>query len=185
MEEIWKDIKGYQGYQVSNLGRVRTHNKVTFTKRHGERFWKDRILKFKPYTTTNQKSKQGMGYRVTLWKAGKPKTLLVSRLVATTFLEDLINTDMTVNHKNGDRLDNRIENLEWLTRADNIRYGFEHNQYQQKKVTLYNSNEEKTFRSLSQANIFLGRNNKYISNCIKNNRKVISKDGVQYNIKIG
>ena len=74
-----------------------------------------------------------MGYRVTLWKAGKPKTLLVSRLVATTFLEDLINTDMTVNHKNGDRLDNRIENLEWLTRADNIRYGFEHNQYQQKK----------------------------------------------------
>ena len=75
MEEIWRDIKGYQGYQVSNLGRVRTHNKVTFTKRHGERFWKDRILKFKPYTTTNQKSKQGMGYRVTLWKAGKPKTL--------------------------------------------------------------------------------------------------------------
>lgn len=183
MEEIWRDIKGYQGYQVSNLGRVRTHNKVTFTKRHGERFWKDRILKFKPYTTTNQKSKQGMGYRVTLWKAGKPKTLLVSRLVATTFLEDLINTDMTVNHKNGDRLDNRIENLEWLTRADNIRYGFEHNQYQQKKVILYNSNEEKTFRSLSQANIFLGRNNNYISNCIKNNRKVISKDGIEYNIK--
>lgn len=183
MKEIWKDIKGYQGYQVSNLGRIRTHNKVTYTKRHGERYWKDRILKFKPYTTTNQRSKQGMGYRVTLWKDGNAKTLLVARLVATTFLEDLIDTDMTVNHKNGDRLDNRVENLEWLSRSDNIRYGFEHNQYQQKEVTLYNSNEEKTFRSLSQANIFLGRNHAYISNCIKNNRKVISKDGIKYNIK--
>ena len=70
-----------------------------------------------------------MGYRVDLWKNGKPHTLLVARLVATTFLEDLINTDMTVNHKNGNRLDNRIENLEWLSRADHIRYGFQNGQY--------------------------------------------------------
>ena len=41
MEEIWKDIKNYKGYQVSNLGRVRTHNKTTYTKIHGERHWKD------------------------------------------------------------------------------------------------------------------------------------------------
>lgn len=184
-EEIWKDIKGYQGYQVSNLGRVRTYNKTTYTEKHGIRQWQDRILHFKPSTSSRANIKQGMGYRVDLWKNGKPKTFLVARLVATTFLEDLINTDMTVNHKDGNRLNNRVENLEWLSRSDNIKYGFEHNQYQQKKVTLYNSNEEKTFRSLSQANIFLGRNNKYISNCIKNNRKVISKDGVQYNIKIG
>ena len=74
-----------------------------------------------------------MGYRVDLWKNGKPKCFLVARLVATTFLEDLIDTDMTVNHKNGNRLDNRVENLEWLSRADNIRYGFENGQYPQAK----------------------------------------------------
>ena len=43
MEEIWKDIPDYAGYQVSNKGRVRTHNKTTFTKIHGVRHWKDRI----------------------------------------------------------------------------------------------------------------------------------------------
>lgn len=133
MEEIWKDIPRYNGYQASNLGKIRTHNKVTYTKKHGERHWKERILKFKPSNPT-KKTKQGTGYRVTLWKNGKPKDFLVARLIATTFLEDLIETKMTVNHKNGDRLDNRVENLEWMTRADNIRYGFEYNQYPQRKI---------------------------------------------------
>ena len=121
--EIWKDIPRYPGYQASNLGRIRTHNKITYTELHGERHWKDRILKFKP------SAPKGIGYRISLWKDGKSKDYLVARLIATTFLEDLINTDMTVNHKNGNRLDNRIENLEWLSRADNIRYGFQNGQY--------------------------------------------------------
>lgn len=124
-----------------------------------------------------------MGYRVDLWKNGKPKTFLVARLVATTFLEDLIDTDMTVNHKNGNRLDNRVENLEWLTRADNIKYGFKNNQYKQQSITLYNDNYENTFRSLVQANNFLQRNHSYINNCIKNNRKIYSKNGIEYKYK--
>ena len=75
MEEIWRDIPNYTGYQVSNKGRVRTHNKTTFTKIHGVRHWKDRILKFKGETYDT-------GYRVDLWKEGKPYTKLVARLVA-------------------------------------------------------------------------------------------------------
>ena len=98
--EIWKDIPNYPGYQASNLGRIRTHNKITYTKRHGERHWKDKILSFKPSTSSRKNIKQGMGYRVDLWKNGKPKTLLVARIIATTFLENLIDTKMTVNHKN-------------------------------------------------------------------------------------
>lgn len=39
--EIWKDIPGYNGYQASNLGRIRSHNKITYTERHGYRHWKD------------------------------------------------------------------------------------------------------------------------------------------------
>ena len=70
-KEIWKDIKDFEGYQVSNLGRVRTHNKITFTKMHGKRYWKDRILLFKPSTDSKRKDNQGTGFRVDLWKDGK------------------------------------------------------------------------------------------------------------------
>lgn len=183
-EEVWKDIEGYEGYQVSNLGRVRTHNKTSYTKRHGIRTWKDRILHFKPSTTSKQRSNQGMGYRVDLWKDGKPKSFLVARLVATTFLEDLINTNMTVNHKDGNRLNNKVDNLEWLSRKENIQYGFENGQYPQDKTILYNENEYYEFRSKSVAAQFLGRNNSYISNCLKNNRDITSKSGIKYNLKI-
>lgn len=184
-EEIWKDIKGYQGYQVSNLGRVRTHNKKTYTEKHGIRQWQDRILHFKPSTSSRANIKQGMGYRVSLWKNGKCKDFLVARLVATTFLEDLIDTNMTVNHKDGNRLNNKVENLEWLSRSDNIKYGFENGQYKQIKTILYNENEYYEFRSQSLASQFLQRSRSYILNCFKNNKKVISKDGIEYNVRIG
>lgn len=184
-EEIWKDIKGYQGYQVSNLGRVRTYNKITNNKRYNIRKWKDRILHLKPSTSSRANIKQGMGYRVSLWKDGKCKDFLVARLVATTFLEDLIDTNMTVNHKDGNRLNNKVENLEWLSKADNIRYGFKNGQYKQDKTILYNENEYYEFRSKSIASQFLQRNKGYISTCYKNNRKATSKNGIKYNIKIG
>lgn len=174
-KEIWKDIPRYKGYQASNLGRIRTHNKITHTQKHGERHWKNRILHFKPSTSSNSKAKQGIGYRVDLWKNGKPKTLLVARLIATTFLEDLIDTKMTVNHKNGNRLDNRVENLEWLSLADNIKYGFENNQYKQHKTILYNDNEKYEFRSKALASRFLERNDGYVSSCIKTKRYATSK----------
>lgn len=69
MKEIWRNVPDYEGYQVSNLGRVRTHNKTTYTKHHGIRHWKDRILKYKGkiYET---------GYRVSLWKNGKCKDFM-------------------------------------------------------------------------------------------------------------
>ena len=184
-KEIWKDIKDFEGYQVSNLGRVRTHNKITFTKMHGKRYWKDRILLFKPSTDSKRKDNQGTGFRVDLWKDGKPKCFLVARLVATTFLEDLINTNMTVNHKDGDRLNNCVENLEWLSREDNIKYGFKNGQYKQHKVILYNETEKYEFRSKVLASKFLSRNNGYISQCAKYHRIAISKENnKKYNITI-
>lgn len=183
MEEIWKDITNYNGYQASNLGRIRTYNKVTYTKWHGERHWENRILKFKP-TDKTEKIKQGGGYRVSLWKDGKCKDFLVARLVATTFLENLIDTKMTVNHKNGNRLDNRVENLEWLTLSENIKYGFENNQYQQINIKLKNKNTNKIseFKSLSGASSFLGRSSGYINDCIKYNRKIKDIEKNEYEI---
>lgn len=173
MAEIWRDIDGYQGYQVSNLGRVRTHNKKTYTSLHGERTWKDRILKPK-VTNTNS-------LRVELWKDGSHKTVLVHRLVADAFLGKMIDTDMTVNHKDGNRLNNRVENLEWISRADNIRYGFENGQYPQTHCTLIDKeNHEYHFRSMAQASLFLNRSRQYISNCLKHGQTIRNSDGLPY-----
>lgn len=185
MEEIWKDIPRYEGYQASTKGRIRTFNKVTYTEIHGYRQWKNRILKFKPSSFNSHSKKQGSGYRVTLWKDGKSKDFLVARLIATTFLEDLIDTNMTVNHKDGNRTNNNIENLEWLSRSENIKYGFEKGQYKQIKTILYNKKERKQFRSLSQADIFLERSIGYCSQILKRNKKQVkSKKNILYNIEI-
>lgn len=175
--EIWKDIDGYNGYQISNLGRVRTHNKITYTEKHGKRIWKDRILKPKI-------SKKDKCSRVELWKDGTHKTILVHRLVAYAFLGKPKNKKMTVNHKDGNRLNNCVDNLEWLTITDNIRHGFENDLYHtQKHCTLIDKSKNTyTFKSMSKASKFLNRCNGYISNCIKRGQAIKSLDGSLYDV---
>ena len=130
MEEKWKDIPGYEGlYQASTLGQIRTcEGKVTSSARFHHRVWKQRIMKQK--CTTNTKGRKDC--RVELWKDGVHKTFLVSRLVAMTWVDGYMD-GLTVNHKNGDPLDNRAENLEWLSHGDNIRHGFANGLYPQAK----------------------------------------------------
>lgn len=166
--ERWLPIPSYEElYEVSNLGRIRTkENKITYTKKHGERHWKQRILKYKTQNGNEYKT----GYRVDLWKDGKPKTYLVARLVASAFINnELNNKDLTINHINGNRLDNRIENLEWCTLAENIKKGFETGLYKQKKVKIINknTNEVNVYRSLSLGSTSMNYNNCYLSNNIK------------------
>lgn len=164
--ELWKNIPGYEGiYQASTLGLIRTApDKVTYTEKHGIRHWKSRILK--------TRGKQNSGYRVTLWKEGESKDFLTARLVAMTFV-DGYQKDLTVNHKNGDRFDNRIENLEWLSLADNIRHGFKTGLYfAQQKVVVYDRNKKAAieFRSMSEASAYLGFNKGYISNLLNKSK---------------
>ena len=183
MEEMWKDIPNYEGiYQASNFGRIKALEKVTYTKFHGKRFWKEKILKPKKCRDFS-----ACGYRVSLWKNGESKDFLVARLVCTTWHENLIDTKMTVNHKDGNRLNNHIENLEWLSLADNIRHGFENGLYKQDKTILVSidNGEKFEFRSQSQAARFLGRNPGYINSLIKNRRKyATSKNGKKYTYSV-
>ena len=180
MEEIWKDIPGYEGvYQASNLGRIRTaEGKTTYTKFHGQRKWTQRVLKPKACRDFN-----ACGYRVSLWKDGKHKDFLVARLVCTTWHENLIDTKMTVNHKDGNRLNNHIDNLEWLSLGDNIRHGFEHGLYKQDKtiLTSVSTGEKFEFRSKSEASKFLRRNPGYLNCLVQNKREyATSPDGEKY-----
>lgn len=121
MEEIWKDIEGYEGrYQVSNLGRVRSldiilmqpnpHNGVMMPRRRT-----GKILKLLNGTT---------GYKMVCLSEGfrKFKTKSVHRLVAKAFIPNPLNLEF-INHKNEIKTDNRIDNLEWCTRIYNVRYG--------------------------------------------------------------
>ena len=129
MEE-WKDIPGYIGlYQASNYGQIRScEGKVTSNAWSGHRVWKQRILKQK--MSANAKGRRDM--RIELWKDGEHKTWLVSRLVALAWC-DGYQEGFTVNHKNGNNLDNRAANLEWLSHGDNIRHAFANGLYPQAK----------------------------------------------------
>lgn len=111
--EIWKPIKGYEGvYEVSNFGRVRSlDRKVLF---HGTRSaFKGRILK----TSTSK------GYKIlSLAKDGFIRTKSVHRLVAEAFLPNPNNYPQ-INHKDEDKTNNHVENLEWCTAKYNTSYG--------------------------------------------------------------
>ena len=99
MTEIWTDIKGYNGkYQVSNAGRIKN---------------KDKIM-----TPINN----GNGYLyITLSSNGERKNHYIHRLVAETFLDNPDNKTV-VNHKDYDKTNNAVNNLEWVTQRENVRY---------------------------------------------------------------
>ena len=122
MQEIWKDIKftdtdgkeyDYTGlYQVSNMGRVKTLEKYD---RLGRKY-NEKIKKLR---------KEKSGYiRVELTKNGKNNFFAVHRLVAYMFIEnDDIKNKVQVNHKDEDKSNNTVENLEWCTASYNNNYG--------------------------------------------------------------
>ena len=126
--EEWKDIKGYEGlYQVSNLGRVRSLPIVTEaiqqnTTRKGVTMVIDvpqvklgRLLKL---SNVGIECSDGYMKGVTLSKFGYSKRVFVHRLVAEAFIPNPNNLQ-EVNHKNRDRSDNTVNNLEWISPEDN------------------------------------------------------------------
>lgn len=169
MEEIWKDVVGYeQIYEVSNYGRVRTHkNKRSWSKRHNTwRYWKQRYLK--------DKTPNGRDFRVALWKDGKVKYYLAHRLVAFAFITNDDITKDCINHIDGNPKNNHVENLEWCSRLENNRHAFENELIQvSHKVVLVRTEDKKEFRfnSKAQASHFLGRNHGYLSFILKSSKK--------------
>lgn len=114
MEEIFKDIEGYEGlYQISNLGRVKSLCRVVTTTDGRIRTLKEKILSLGLNT-------YGYNY-LGLCKGGKRKFITIHRLVADTFIPNPDNKPQ-VNHINGIKTDNTIDNLEWTTAKENMRH---------------------------------------------------------------
>lgn len=105
MGEIWKDIEGYEGkYQISNLGRIRSV-KTQY-----------KILKPDLYN--------GRGYaNITLIKDDEKFKTVIHRLVAKAFIPNPKDKPI-VNHINGNKLDNRADNLEWCTESENAEHAY-------------------------------------------------------------
>lgn len=115
MDEIWKDIKGYEGlYQISNLGNVKSLGRYVKHWRGGLLFRKETIM-------TPRINKYGY-LQLSLTKEGKPKTFTVHQLVARAFIPNP-NNYTCVNHKSEVKTENFVENLEWCDLQYNCKYG--------------------------------------------------------------
>lgn len=175
MEEIYKDIIGYEGlYQVSNKGNIKSLN-YNKTK-------KEKVLQ--------PLNKEGY-YRISLHKNAKAKWYNIHRLVAIAFIPNFENKP-EINHINGIRNDNNITNLEWCTRSENTLHSFRvlknppnktmlgmksilcPNSIKVLQLTLDNK-EVKVWNSITEASINIEINHRNISACCLGKRPTAGK----------
>lgn len=157
MTEIWKDIEGYEGlYQISNWGRVKSLNY--------NRTGKEGILK--PIPTNN-------GYMIIgLYKNRKPNQYSIHRLVAQAFIPNPDNLPQ-VNHKDEDKSNNCVWNLEWCTAEYNMNYGTRNERSSENRKGKYNGEKHWNYgkhRSKKTKNK-ISKNNKG-----KHSKKIINLD---------
>ena len=148
--EQWRDIDGFEGmYQISDCGRVRSVERVVKMTRYGKEHdmhHKGRVLR--THTTKD-------GYTsVQLTKGSKPHTLRVHRLVAKAFIP---NSDRLpdVNHKDGDKSNNKKNNLEWCTKSYNTKHAYDNGLIDKSKMKFNRKkvrrSDGKVFESLTEA----------------------------------
>lgn len=162
-KEVWKDIKNYEGfYQVSNLGRVRSLERISVQKHRV----KERVL---------ASTLDTYGYcLVTLRRDGKRKTHKVHRLVAEAFLSNPDNLPQ-INHKDECKTNNKVSNLEFCSPAYNTNYGNRNERaakgHEKPIFAITSSGNRYLFQSATKAAELLGLNRANVSSCLNSKRK--------------
>lgn len=166
----WKDVKDYKNlYQVSDTGLVRSKNlKMKRTSKLGKVFYYNKKSKLlSPGTTLN-------GYNfVNLCKNNKAKHFDIHRLVATAFLPNP-NKLFEVNHKDGNKQNNSVDNLEWCDREYNLKHaikiGLVNNQCKiRRKVWVTKGNETLEFSDMSKCCLYFGFTKCWLGNYSRKN----------------
>lgn len=139
--EIWQPVLGYENYMVSDKGRVKS-----FAKAYGQYH----------LIAATMNPKSGYLY-VSLYKKNKRKNINLARLVAQTFLPNHGADTDTVNHKDGNKQNNSVENLEWLTQSQNNKHAYEvlkrplpKKRFEFSKIIYKNKYEFKTIAALAR-----------------------------------
>ena len=171
-KEIWKDVVGYEGlYQVSTLGNTKSLKKQK---------WNRFVYITQPEKRLKQRNIKGY-YVVRLTKNGKYKNIGVHRLVAQAFIPNPDNLPQ-VNHKDGNKQNNCVENLEWCTSSYNVKHAFDTGLKTQKKgienvcsksVYQYDKNMNllKVWGSMKEVEREIGVNHSAILRCAKKKQK--------------
>lgn len=122
-KEIWKDIEGYEGkYQVSNFGRVKTlPHTISYTNRYGNTSYAVVPEKIRQPATSGSIARHSGYISVVLKSNNKSYRRYIHRLVAKAFIPNPSNKEQ-VNHKDGNKRNNRVDNLEWATPSENLRH---------------------------------------------------------------
>ena len=181
MEEIWRDIKGYEGYyQVSNLGKVRSLDRYIVNKKGERKHFTEKYL-----AQVSRRDYLG----VTLSKNNKSKMFSTHILVAETFIPNPENKP-EINHIDGNKQNNKVDNLEWCTRSENELHAYKNGlanpsdrqkqaakkyakENYSKKVVQYSLNGEfiKEWNSMHDVWRELGIRPSYICRCCKGLRR--------------
>ena len=188
MDEHWKEIEGYPGYEVSDQGRVRSY----YAKEKKKGCWGgyDRVLYDEPQRILKQ-SDDGNGYlKVNLQKGDKRRCIKVHRLVAEAFIDNPNGYD-TVDHivsgPDG-KLDNSVNNLRWISRRENIQKAYadgvcdERIRMSRKPIVLTDewTGDELYFDSIEEASEAINCDRTNISHALSRHGTVMYRYRVEY-----
>lgn len=153
-KEFWLPIKGFEGiYEISNLGRIKILEKIHYRKHMGNYVIKEKI---KSLTLSGQT--WALYWGTCLTKNGKTKSIRIHRLLAQHFIENKNNLPC-VNHIDGNKLNNSLNNLEWVSYMEN---------------NCHSKKSKKTSSSLT--GVYYDKfNNKYRARIFINRKNIFSK----------
>lgn len=177
IEELWVDVKDYEGlYQVSNLGRVKSLDRINKHSEGNIRIIKGKILKIQI------NNKRGGYCEISIHKEGHEKRFRLNRLVAIHFIPNPNNLP-EVNHIDGKKENNRADNLEWMTSIENKHHGWENNLYTGnhiKKQIICNETGE-VYESITDASLKIPCDRRYLQRHLNGERKTVK--GFTYSYK--